>query len=62
MPSYNNPDHPEHKDWLLSRRKRFAEILREGKRICKLEPHERDLAVQLATAIEKTNKKMEGGK
>lgn len=59
MPSYNNPEHPEHKEWVLARRKRFIAIVREGKRICKLLPEERELVIQLCKLMEKNHKNFE---
>ena len=56
--SYNNPDHPEHKEWLVGRRKRFIKILREGQRVLKLSPDERAVCKQLADLIAKNNEEL----
>lgn len=45
-----NPD----KYWMMMvKRQRFCKIMREGKRICRLEPEERDAVVALCERIEK---------
>lgn len=59
MPSYSNPSHPEHREWLTARRKRFTAILREGKRCCKLSPDEREKVIELCNLIEKNTKELE---
>lgn len=42
----------------LARRERFCQILREGKRMCKLESEERAAVVELAIRLEKRNKEL----
>ena len=59
MTSYANPNHPEHKAWLVSRRRRMIWILREGKRACKLSPEERQEVIKLCDLLEKNTKELE---
>lgn len=57
--SYSNPEHPEHLDWLIGRRKRFSKIIREGKRACKMSEEERKLVTDLANIIDRETKRLE---
>lgn len=58
MPSYSDPRHPEHLEWLIARRKRFEWILREGKRACKLSEDERAKVLELADMIRAGTKRL----
>lgn len=58
MPGYNNPNHPEHITWKAQRRKRFVEIIREAKRVCKFSEEERELVIKLADLVTKNTKEM----
>jgi len=58
MTKYNDPSHPEHLEWLKARRKRFVQIIREGKRTLKLLPDERKLIIELANLVEKNSKEL----
>lgn len=60
--TYSNPDHPEHKDWLVKRRKRFCAIIREGKRACKLSEAERIAVIALAKLIDQGTREIERAK
>ena len=59
MPTYSNPDHPEHKNWLVARRKRFTSILREGKRAVRLEDDERKLVIELCDKVDRRTREIE---
>lgn len=59
--SYNDPRNPEHINWLIARRERFCKIVREGKRVCRLLPLERELAIQLCKLVEAETKKLKAG-
>jgi len=56
--SYSNPDHPEHKEWLLARRERFRWILSHSKRACKLTDEERDLVTRLRKLMQINNDRL----
>jgi hypothetical protein len=58
---YSDPEHPEHKEWLLGRRERFRWILDASKRCCKLTPEERELVTKLRKVIKDNNVKLEMG-
>lgn len=59
MPSYSDPNHPEHKSWLVARRKRFTSILREGKRVVRLEDDERRLVIELCDKVDRRTREIE---
>lgn len=46
----------------IARRKRFAELLREGKRACKLDAEERTAVIALALQLEKRTREIEMNK
>lgn len=43
----------------IVKRKRFCQIMREGKRMCRLEPEEREAVVRVCEMIERRTKEME---
>lgn len=56
---YSDPSHPNHLDWWASRRNRYCKILREGKKLLRLLPEEKDLVTQLTALIDRNTTEKE---
>lgn len=58
--SYANPEHPEHREWLIARRERLYWILGSAKRDCKLLPEEKEMINQLRKVIKRNTEELKG--